>query len=773
MRPFGCPITILNTIDHLGKSDGKVDEVFFIGYSLNSKAFRVFNSRTMIVEENFHIRFSESTPNVVGSRSDWQFDMDALTGIMNYEPILAGTQSNGFASTKACDNVGQARKETYTIKDYILLPLWTVDLPFSQDPKKKEDNVNSTNNVNTISLTVNTAGINEVNVVDENISIELPFDPNMPALEDVSTFNFSSDDEDDGAVTDMNNLDTTIQVNPIPITRIHKDHPLDQVIGDLQSAPQTRKMSKNLEEHGFVCTIQQRTNHKDLQNYSFTCFLSWEEPKKVIHALKDPSWIEAMQEELLQFKLQEVCTLVYLPNRKRAIGTKWVFRNKEDERGIMIRNKARLVAQEKIKEVVYVCQPPGFEDPYFLDRVYKVEKALYGLHQAPRAWFTEVKTTSTPMETQKSLLNDEDGKKVDVIMYRSMIGSLMYLTYLRPDIMFAVCACARYQVNLKVSNLHVVKRILAYTDSDYVRASLDRKSTTGGYQFLECRLISWQCKKQRVVANSTTEAEYVVAQVTVDKCFGFKINYLIMDGKEIVITKSSVRRDHQLADEEGSTMPTDPHHTPTILQPSSSQPQKKQQPRKPTRKDTQVPHPSGPTKFVADEAVHKELGDRLVRAATTASSLEAEQHSESSGDEESLGEDASKQGRIDAYEDITLVNVQDDADKEMFDVDVLGGEEMFVVGQNENVVEEVVDVAQVKGIVFQEPGKSTTTTTIISSQQSQDKGKGIMIEKPMKPKKKDQIRLHEEVAKSHKLNLMKKKDLQEKELRKKKEPILP
>ncbi|GKE67651.1 uncharacterized mitochondrial protein-like protein [Tanacetum coccineum] len=187
----------------------------------------------------------------------------------------------------------------------------------------------------------------------------------------------------------------------------------------------------------------------------------------------------------------------------------------------------------KIEEEVYVCQPPGFEDPDFPDRVYKVEKALYGLHQAPRTWFTEVKTTSTPMETQKPLLKDEDGKEVDVHMYRSMIGSLMYLTSSRPDIMFVVCACGRYQVNIRDSHLHAVKRIfrylkgqlklglwypkdspfdlVAYTDSDYAGASLDRKSTTGGCQYLGCRLISWQCKKQTVVANSIIEAEYVAA----------------------------------------------------------------------------------------------------------------------------------------------------------------------------------------------------------------------------------------------------------------------
>ncbi|GJT72561.1 putative ribonuclease H-like domain-containing protein [Tanacetum coccineum] len=493
-------VTTLNTNRfHLVSFDGKADEGFFVGYSTNSKAFRVFNSRTRIVEENLHVQFSENTPNIAGSGPNWLFDIDALTNSMNYKPVVAGNQSNGNAGTKACADAGKARVETVPGKDYILLPLWTQDPPFSSSPKdspdagfkpsreeekkdaedpgneggnpseegerinqEKDASVNSTNNINTVSPTVNAASI-EDNVVDENIVYGCADDPNIPDLEEIGRF---SDAENDDSGADINNLDTYFQVSPVPTTRIHKDHPLNQVIGDLQSATQTRQMTKNLEEYGFVSTtLKQRTSHKDLQNCLFACFLSQEEPKK-----------------------------------------------------------------GKIEGEVYVCQPPGFEDPDFPVKVYKVEKALCGLHQAPRSCigelsfflglqvkqkedgifisqdkyvteilkkfsFSDVKTTSTPIETHKPLLKDVDGKDVDEHMYRSMIGSLMYLTSSRQDIMFVDSPFD----------------LVAYTDSDYAGASLDRKSTIEGCQFLRCRLISWQCKKQTVVANSTTEAEYVAA----------------------------------------------------------------------------------------------------------------------------------------------------------------------------------------------------------------------------------------------------------------------
>ncbi|GKF76485.1 ribonuclease H-like domain-containing protein, partial [Tanacetum coccineum] len=139
MRPFGCPVTILNTIDHLGKFDGKADEGFFVGYSINSKAFRVFNIGTRIVEENLHVQFSENTPNITGSGLNWLFDIDALTKSMNYMPVIAGNQSNGNAGTKACDDAVKASMEKVSGKDYILLPLWPADLLFSQFSKSSHD----------------------------------------------------------------------------------------------------------------------------------------------------------------------------------------------------------------------------------------------------------------------------------------------------------------------------------------------------------------------------------------------------------------------------------------------------------------------------------------------------------------------------------------------------------------------------------------------------------------------------------------------------------
>ncbi|GJZ83716.1 putative ribonuclease H-like domain-containing protein [Tanacetum coccineum] len=478
----------------------------------------------------------------------------------------------------------------------------------------------STNNVNV-------AGTNEVNAVGGKTSIELPFNPNMHALEDYIIFDFSRDNEDDGAMIDMNKLDTTIQVSPNPTIRIHKDHPLDQ-----------------------------------------------EEPTNVIHALKDPSWIEAMQKELLQFKLQEVWTLVDLPIRKRAIGSKWVFKNKKDERGIMIRNKARLVAQgytqeegidydevfapvariEAIRlEKSVLCQHTGFEDP----------------------------------DLSLIELQDKDGEEVDVHMYRSMIGSLMYLTSSRLDIMFAMCAYARYQVNLKVSHLHAVKRIF----SGYVGASLDKKSTIGGCYKLGDSLVGTATTASSLEAEQDCGGGPRCQETMGDTTAQTRFENVSKHSNDSLLAR--------VLDLEKTK--TTQHNEIASL---------KRRVKKLVKKSRSRTHKL----------------KRLYQVGLTA-------RVESSRDEESLGEDASKQGRrinaIDADEDITLVNVQDDADNEMFDVNVL----VSTAATTVTITTEEITLAQVlealktskpkvKGIVFQEP-------------------------EPVKPmKKKVQIMLNEEVA---------------------------
>ncbi|GJV08025.1 putative ribonuclease H-like domain-containing protein [Tanacetum coccineum] len=442
--------------------------------------------------------------------------------------------------------------------------------------------------------------------------------------------------DDEGMVHDFNNLPTEVAVSPIPTLRIHNIHPQSQILGDPKSSVQTRsRVQQHSGAHALVSYVQkqQRNNHKDQQHCLFACFLSQEEPKKISEALKDDSWVEAMQEELLQFRLQQVWILVDLPHGAKVIGTKWVYRNKRDERGVVVRNKARLVAQGHrqeegidydevfapvarieairlflafasfmgfivyqmdvksaflygtIDEEVYVSQPPGFVDPDHPKKVYKVVKALYGLHQAPRAWYA---TLSTFLEKHgyrrgtidKTLFIKKDKKDimlvqvyVDDIIFgstrkswcdefealmkgrfqMSSMGELIFFLGLQvkqktdgifisqdkyvadmlkkfdlASVKTAITPMETKMALTKDEEADEVDYVLvlifressfdleAYSDSDYVGANLDRKSTTDGCQFLGSRLISWQCKKQTIVATSTTEAEYVAA---VDKLY--------------------------------------------------------------------------------------------------------------------------------------------------------------------------------------------------------------------------------------------------------------
>ncbi|GJY11890.1 retrovirus-related pol polyprotein from transposon TNT 1-94 [Tanacetum coccineum] len=629
IRPFGCHVTILNTIDHLGKFEEKSDEGFLVGYSLDSKAFRVYNLETKRVEENLHINFLENKPNVAGKGPNWLFDLDYLTDSMNYQPVTAENKANKIVGPKEAnhsigtqDNIdaGNSVMEAEPAQEYFVLPLWssytsivksselknrdekpngdtgpkTNEEPKDQKDqafleelerlKRQENKVNdaveafrkefaqstedlllqagafratSTNTVNTVSTPISIAGPSRIfSIGGPDLTNNDQDDSQIPALEyiyknpsDGIFTNASYDDE--GAVADFTNLETTMNVSPIPTLRIHSIHPTTQILRDLTSAVQIRS-----------------------------------------------------KEELMQFKIQKVWILVDLPFGKKTIGIKWVYRNKKDERGVVVRNKEMIesiriflafasymgfiVYQMDVKsallygtidEEVYVSQHPGFVEPIFpkksgyrrgtIDKTLFIKKDMNDImlvqvyvddiifSSSKKSWcdefealmksrfqmssmgeltfffglqvqqkedgifisqdkyvaeilkkfdFYSVKTANTPIETQKPLIKDEEAADVDVHLYRSMIGSLMYLTASRPDIMYAVCACSRFQVTPKTSHLHAVKTIFwylkrklklglwyprvssfdleAYSNSDYAGANLDRKSTTGEAEYV-------------------------------------------------------------------------------------------------------------------------------------------------------------------------------------------------------------------------------------------------------------------------------------------------
>ncbi|GJW91945.1 ribonuclease H-like domain-containing protein [Tanacetum coccineum] len=451
-------------------------------------------------------------------------------------------------------------------------------------------------------------------------------DPNMPNLEEIV---YSDDDEEVGAEADINNLAKTVLVSPIPTIRVHKDHPLKQIIGDIHSAPQTRRMTKNVTEHRFEDPKFPNKVYK---------------VKKALYGLHQAprAWYETLSTYLLE-------------NRFR--------------RGTI--DKTLFIKKDKADILLVQVQ-----DKYVADILKKFD-------------FATVNTASTPLETNKALLKDEEAVDVDVHLYRSMIKSLMYLTTSRPDIMFAICVCARDSpFNLE-----------AFSDSDYAGGSLDRKSTTRGYQFLGRRLISWQCKKKTIVANSTTEAEFSLTM---------KDN----------LHRDYIREEINSAPEEWSedlVTPTDSHFTPIVPQPSSSKPQKKKSRRK-QRKD------NGPTEPIPDEATNEEpistpscdppqSGEdrlQLVELMTLCTKLQKQvldleeaktaQAKEIVGlasrvesfNDVSLGaqKDASKQGRkivdLDADAEVTLI----DETQERYDEEILFDAEEQAELEKERVVQE-------------------------------------------------------------------------------------
>nr|GEX06404.1 hypothetical protein [Tanacetum cinerariifolium] len=401
-----------------------------------------------------------------GSGLTWLFDIASLTRTINYQPVTAGNQTNhseGFQDKFTIEKVGEEIDQ-----QYVFFPMWSCcstnpqnndgDDAFDgkeanfyakkpeseanvspsstaqsrkQDDKTKkvakgksliesftgyrylsteiedcsDNSINEFNVAGTIVLTIGQNSPNNTNtfsvVGPSNAAAsptygkssfidasQLPDDPDIPELEDIT---YSDDEDDVGAEVDFNNLETSIIVSPIPTIRVHKDHHVSQIIGDRSSTTQIRSMTRVVKDQGGLTKMF----NDDFQTCMFAFFLSHEEPK-----------------------------------RQMDIKSAFLYGTIEEE--------------------VYVCQPLGFEDPDHPNKVYKVVKAVYGLHQAPRAcqdkYVAEIlrkfglikgKSASTPIDTEKPFLKDPDGKDVDVHTYRSMLGSLMYLTLSRPDIMFA------------------------------------------------------------------------------------------------------------------------------------------------------------------------------------------------------------------------------------------------------------------------------------------------------------------------------------------------
>ncbi|GJU16977.1 putative ribonuclease H-like domain-containing protein [Tanacetum coccineum] len=509
MKPFGCHVTILNTLDSLGKFDGKSDE---------------------------------------------------------------GTSTNESAGTQGDPNAGTFARKPGTSQECIVMLIWKdashFDSPSKEvdnddEPKQVEDGPNnesddkdkseddsSPKEVNTARQHVNTAspevntGSFKLNTVDPSVNTTSSYDQDSSkdmlgaalTLEATHIEFFSDEDE---PKVDLGNISNSYAVPTTPNTRIHTDHPNKNVIGK---------------------------THEDLHTRLFACFLSHEEPKRISKALRfeDPNypnkvykvvkalyglhqapraWYETLANYLLGngFHRGKIDQTLFIKKQKGDILLVQIYvddiifgsTKKElcTEFKKLMKDKFQMSSMEELTFLLGL-QVPQREDGIFISQDKYVDKILRKFN------YTDVKSASNLVDLEKPLVKDGYGTDVDEHLYRSMIGSLMYLTGFRPDIMFAVCACDRFQVTPKTLHLLVVKRIfrylkgkptlglwysrdspfelVAYTDSDYVGATQDRKSTTGGCQFLGNSLISWQCKKQIVVATSTTEAEYVA----IASCYG-------------------------------------------------------------------------------------------------------------------------------------------------------------------------------------------------------------------------------------------------------------
>nr|GEX30093.1 putative ribonuclease H-like domain-containing protein [Tanacetum cinerariifolium] len=702
LKPFGCQVTILNTSNHLGKFEGKANDGFLVGYAAHSKAYRVYNLSSKKVQETLNLRYLEDKPNVQGLGLEWYFDLDYLTNSLGYTCFI----TNPLTGPKVHDASAPMENNLDYAEELARLQKQEYEA-HSAAAKYGFEVSNGTTEIETRRNLVLDAGDPTGSIVSTGrVPTGSVHAGSIPASS-VPAGSVPASHVPASSIPAGGVLASSIDSAGFGDPAVSESVPAIFTTDHAATSPLPPGHSLGSREHSI-----RFPSPSDLGNHQPTAGIFSSSSYDDDFCADVTNFASNVAVDLVATK--RVWKLVPLPAGKIAIRTKWILKNKRDARGIVVKNKARLVAQGhrqeegidydevfalvakieairlflafasyigfmvyqmdvkntflygEIEEEVYVTQPKGFEDPHNPKHIYRVVKALYGLHQAPRAWFMwmpsslvpriktgvmslvlmkrefemsvmgeltfflglqvkqlpdgifisrdkyvkdmlkkfdmeSVRTTTTPYDVPKHKSKDEPDDAVNVHLYRSMIGSLMYLTASRPDIMFAVSACSRHQVTLMSSHLNAVKKIFkylkgqptlglwyprdssflleAYSDSDYPGSHGDRKSTTGGCQFLGRRLISWHCKKQTVLATSSIEAEYVAAA----SCCGQASNTAgstsvpagrtvkqfwstatmhnhevgpseiidTIDGNEVVVTKSLIRTQLQLNDVNG------------------------------------------------------------------------------------------------------------------------------------------------------------------------------------------------------------------------------
>ncbi|GJW68984.1 integrase, catalytic region, zinc finger, CCHC-type containing protein [Tanacetum coccineum] len=542
---FGALCYLTNNSDDLGKLDAKADIGIFVGYAPEKKEFRIYNKRTQKIIEKIHVALDELT-----AMASEQFSSGPGLQCMTPATSSSGLVPNPV-SQQPC--IPPNRDDW----DHLFQPMF--DEYFTTPP-------------NVVSQVQEAVALRAVDLADSLVSTSIdqdaPSSSTSSTQEQVQSPNISQGFEEspktsifcDDPLNESPHEESTSQGLSSNVRQIHtpfehlgrwtKDHPIANVIGNPSRSVSTRKQ---LQTDAMWCF--------------FDAFLTSVEPKNFKQAMTKPSWIDAMQEEIHEFERLQVWELVSCPDKVLLIKLKWIYKVKTDEFGGVLKNKARLVAQGfrqeegidfeesfapvarieairifianaahknmmiyqmdvktdflngELKEEVYVSQPEGFVDQDNPSEDYKFHKvpeasinqSKYAFEIVKKYGMLTTDSIDTPLVEKSILDKDLQGTQVDATLYRGMIGSLIYLTSSRPDLIHAVCLCARYQAKPTEKHLQADTgmSLTAYAEADHAGCQDIRRSTSGSAQFLGDKLVSWSSKKQKCTAISSTEAEYI------------------------------------------------------------------------------------------------------------------------------------------------------------------------------------------------------------------------------------------------------------------------